>query len=111
MVIERVGTATGISPDRVRYRASGRMILESVEAVNRSAPCHMVIMIAPAGFTGPEAGVAIAEGISDYAGFGVRWSGEMELLPDEEVVGLYSDCTAGHIIDLTLKARARGIHG
>jgi hypothetical protein len=71
----------------------------------------MVIMIAPAGFSGAEQGVGIAEGVSDYAGFGVRWNGEMELLPDEEVVGLFSDCEANNVIDMTLKARARGIHG
>lgn len=111
MVIERMATATGTSPDQVRFRANNRMILESIEVVNRTAPCHMVIMIAPAGFTGAEAGCGIAEGISDYAGFGVRWNGEMELLPDEEVVGLFSDCAANDKIDLTIKCRARGIHG
>jgi hypothetical protein len=70
----------------IRYRASRRCFVSAIEGVNNTkSPQTITLCLGSAGADDLQAGIALKEGVSLGGGFGLQWTGKVELSSDEEI--------------------------
>lgn len=104
MLLEVMKTAEVLSNNIIRWRPTKTVRVEVMEAVNRTEAAAISLCIAPAGADQAEAGVALKQGTTNGAGFGIQWTGSVLVTPEDEVWAVFHAVDGGDILDLTIKA-------
>jgi hypothetical protein len=103
MLQEVIAASSGAASFQVAWKASRLMRVEAMEGVNRTAPCMITLCVGPAGSREASAGIALAQGATQFAGLGVIWTGAETLQADEEIWALFNNSDVGDVLDLTVK--------
>lgn len=107
MILELTQTmAGGLPADIIVYRPTRRVHVHAIDICTRTHSCIAQICIAAFGSSAASNGLALATGVTAYAGASILWSGDLPLEPDEEVWAVFTGAVAGDICDLTLKVVA-----
>lgn len=104
MLLELTGVTDGSSAWELRYSATRKAVVESVDVFDETNAAFITVGIA--GHGSPLTAVAaLAQGATSFPGASVLWSGAVTLERDEDLVVIITNAVASDVIKAKIKMR------